>query len=230
MKRIFYLLTLMLFAAGLVACGGAMGEATPAPTDALPTQAPEAMPTDAPEEPTESPAACPAATDDTHLLRDPRHGFCLLYPTTHKVERPNAEEVALVVGSLLNSGDPRASINVTPLDGRTIAAVAGEIVAGFEGFEIASSETTVGGVPTVLLDGVPGQDFHRRLIFANGDWLYQMVISPVDPANTAPIDSFMEGVLASFTFIPTSDTVTAADECVEPKADQQLATSEEFGF
>lgn len=237
MKRILHLLTLLMLLVILAACGsGEAGEATPEPTaapatQAPPTQAPEAIVTEEPEESAETPTAhCPVATDDTYLLRDPLHGFCLLYPTTHKVERPIAEEVALVVGSLLNSGDPRASINVTPLEGRMIDAVAGEIIAGFEGFEIESSETTVGGVPAILLDGVPGQDIHRRLIFANGDWLYQMYISPVDPANTGAIDSFMNGIVESFTFIPTSDTVMAADECVEPKADQQLVTSQDLDF
>lgn len=230
MKRTIYLLALMSLIVILAACNsGEPGESAVATPDAPATEAPELAPTEAA---VESPATmtCPVATDTTHLLRDPRHGFCLLYPVTHKVERPNPQEVALVIGSLLNAGDPRASINVTPAEGRTATDVADEIVAGFEGFEITRSETAVGGETAIVLDGVPGQDIHRRVIFIHDDLLYQLYISPVDPADTSAIDEFMDGILGSFVFFPVSDTVTAADECIEPKADQQLITSEEFGY
>lgn len=137
---------------------------------------------------------------------------------TRKVERPNPQEVVLVVGGLLNAGDPRAMINVT--GGRTAAEVADEIVAGFDGFDITRSETTVAGEPAIVLDNVPGQDINRRVIFTHDDQLYDIYFSPIDPADTTAIDAFVESILRSFTFIPVCETVTAADECVEPKADQ----------
>lgn len=221
---------LIVFSLVLAACAGTeITEPTPtvpeppvmAETETAPTVTPEASPIN---------NTCPTATDDTYVLRDPRHGFCLLYPTTHKVERPTPQEVVLVVGSLLNSGDPRASIIVTPLGGQTVAAVADEIVAGFEGFEITRADTTVAGEPAIILDGLPGQDINRRVLFAHDDLLYEVYISPVDPADTTAIDAFAEGVLGSFAFIPVSDTLSAADECVEPKPGLQSITSDEFGF
>lgn len=230
-KRLIILL-IFLMALLTVACGSVPASDTPGNEFATSTQeVPEVIsqPTVAVTDEVAS-ASCPEATDETYLLRDPRHGFCLLYPITHRVERPNPDEVVIVVGGLLNAGDPRVMINVTASSGRTAADHADEIVAGFEGFEIARSETTVAGESAVVLDNVPGQDINRRVIFTHEDRLYDLYISPIDPADTNPIDSFAEGILQSFTFIPVSETATAADECVAPKAEQQQITSEAFGY
>jgi hypothetical protein len=195
-----------------------IGAATPAATDTT-------TPTDAPEM-----AECPEATDDTYLLRNPQHGYCLLYPATHKIERPNPEEVNIVVGSLLNATDPRVNIRAISGGDQTAAAYADEIVAGFEGFEIIRSEATVAGETAVVLDNVPGQDINRQMIFTHGDMLYHLLFIPVNPDAPEALDAFAQGILESFTFIPVSQTVTAADECVEPKADEQQVLSEEFGY
>jgi hypothetical protein len=136
----------------------------------------------------------------------------------------------LVIGGLLNAGDPRAMINVTPSEGWTAADVADQVVADFEGFEIARSEANVAGETAVVLDGVPGQDLNRRVIFTHDDRLYHIYISPIDPAATGPIDAFVETVLGSFAFTPVSETVTAEDECVAPHANEQQVLSESFGY
>lgn len=234
MKKLL-LTVLFICLASLAACGGqaAAPEATVAPaTAAMATDEPAATeaPTVTAEATAESQAACPTATADTYLLRDPRHGFCLLYPAGHKVERPNPDEVTIVVGSLLNVTEPRVGINVTAAGGRTAQSLADEIIAGFEGFTIAQSETTVAGEPTIVLDDVPGQDINRQVIFSHGDQLFQLYFTPVDPANTGPIDAFVETILGSFTFMPISAVVTAADECLAPQADEQAIQSDALGF
>lgn len=238
MKKLILFSVLFILGLGIVACSPTVtGNSTATTPETLPdaeaaTTAPE------PEQPTAEPsptvaveaASCPSATADTYLLRAPQLGFCLLYPVTHKVDRPNEQEVLIVLGGMLNATDPRAAITVTPGDGRTAAEAADEIVADFEGFEIARSETTVAGEPAVVLDDVPGQDINQRVLFTHDDLLYQIYFSPIDPENLQPIDTFRQAILTSFTFIPVSDTITAADECVEPKADQQLISSDEFGY
>ena len=226
MNKLIFSLTFLLALMVTVACGGSGGVAEPTVQPAATEQAPtaEAEATAAPTEtamPTTDDAACPEATTDTYLLRNPQHGYCLLYPAGHKVERPNADEVALVVGSLLNVTEPRVGITVTPAAGRTAATYADEIVAGFEGFEIARSETTVAGEPAIVLDDVPGQDINRQVIFTHEDRLFHLFFSPIDPADTTVMDAFAAGVLESLTFIPVSETVTAADECVAPKESEQ---------
>ena len=239
MKRIsVYWLALLVFALLIAACsptGGSQEPAAETPA-AAETTAPAA--TDAPA-PTEAPAtaeapaeaaACPTATDDTYLLRNPQHGYCLLYPVTHKVERPNADEVNLVIGGLLNTLDPRANIRVVSGDGVTAESFADDIVTSFEGFEIARSATTVAGEPAVVLDNVPGQDINRQVIFTHEDRLYHVYFSPLDPANPDTLDTFAQSILESLTFMPVSQTVTAADECLAAKSEQQALTSEAFGF
>ena len=239
MKRIsLYWLALLVFALLIAACSPTGGSQEPVAAQPTAAETPAPAATDAPA-PTEAPAtaetpaeaaACPTATDDTYLLRNPQHGYCLLYPVTHKVERPNADEVNLVIGGLLNTTDPRANIRVVSGDGVTAESFADDIVTSFEGFEIARSETTVAGEPAVVLDNVPGQDINRQVIFSHEDRLYHIYFSPVDQANPDTLDTFTHVVLESFTFMPVSETMTAEDECLTAKSEQQAITSETFGF
>jgi hypothetical protein len=227
----------IVFLAALIlaaACGGTtVTEPTVQPAATEQPATAEVAPTVAPADttmPETAEATCPEATADTYLLRNPQHGYCLLYPAGHKVERPSDSEVALVVGSLLNVTEPRVGIQVIPTEGRAAAAYADEIVAGFEGFAIARSETTVAGEPAVVLDDVPGQDINRQVIFSHDDRLFHLYFSPIDPANPAVMDAFTAGILESLTFIPVSETVTTADECVAPKEGEQQILNEALGI
>ena len=89
-------------------------------------------------------AVCPEATAGTELLKVEEHGYCLLYPSGYSVERPNPEETALVVGSLLDVSNPRVYIQVSAAEGRTAEQAADVIVADFPGFEIVRSDATIG--------------------------------------------------------------------------------------
>lgn len=236
MKRIGLIAMILLLLALPAACTATGGTrepaATSAPTEATAAAEPTAAAATEAPAPTAAPTAaeCPAATDDTYLLRNPRHGYCLLYPATHKVERPNADEVNLVVGSLLNTADPRANIRVMTGDGLSAEAFADDIVASFEGFAIDRSAITVAGQPAVVLDNLPGQDLNRQVVFTLDGRLYHLYFSPLDPANTAPLDDFMAGILDSFTPLPVSESLLAEDECLAPKSEQQAITSNAFGF
>lgn len=229
MKRLFIMI--MLLTMGVLAACSPTGTSEPVAGDDVTTGAPTPDMTE-----TDTPAAepemveCPEATADTYLLRNPQHGYCLLYPATHKVERPSDDEVSIVIGSMLNAQDPRVNIKVIPGGDQSAAAYADEIVAGFPDFEIVRSEASIAGEPVVVLDNVPGQDINRQMIFTHGDLLYHLYIMPVDPAAPEAIDAFTQGIVESFTFIPVTQTVTAADECVEPKADEQQVLSEAFGY
>ena len=102
-RKSVYWLALLVFALLIAACSPTGGSQEPAATVPAAAETPvsgtAALPTTIAPEATEVPAttaapaeaaACPTPTDDTYLLRNPQHGYCLLYPVTHKVERPNA--------------------------------------------------------------------------------------------------------------------------------------------
>ena len=123
-------------------------------------------------------AVCPEAAAGAELLRVEEHGYCLLYPSGYSVERPNPEETALVVGSLLDVSHPRAYIKVGDADGRTTDQAADAIVADFPGFEIARSSATIGGESAIVLDGVPGQDISRQVVIVRDGRLYHLTFVP----------------------------------------------------
>ena len=108
-------------------------------------------------------------------------GYCLLYPDEYAVYYTSANEVSIVVGSLMNHIEPRASISVERAAGRTATQAADELMAEFgggAGFDIERDSTTVGGQEAIVLDNMPGQDLHRRVVVLYGDLLYWLFFTP----------------------------------------------------
>lgn len=202
--------------------GAAGDEATPA------------VESEASQPPEETAASCPEATADTQLLKNTRHGYCLLYPAAYKVEKPNEKETILVIGGLLNAGDPRVHIQVEEAGARTTPAMAAQIESDFgAGFDIARSSIHAGGAEAIVLDGLPGQEMNRRVIFTHDGLAYNLMFSPTghdDSDVSARMETLYETVLDSFTFIAQSDEVTAADECLQATADTQLLLNETDGY
>ncbi len=188
---------------------------------------------EAAEPPTPGIDGCPPATADTRVLTDEAHGYCLLYPITHKVEKPNADETILVIGGLLNASDPRVHIVVEKADGRSAEQMADAWLAAVDGFDVSRTSTTVGGVEAVVLDKLPGQEINRQVWFVYDGRLYQMMFSPADEGLGEPYTR-MEALYAlitdSFTFIPVSDAVVPGADCLEATADTQSLTFEAHNF
>jgi hypothetical protein len=149
-------------------------------------------------------AVCPEAVAGAELLRVEEHGYCLLYPSGYSVERPNSEETALVVGSLLDVSNPRVYIKVSDAGGRTAEQAADAIVADFPGFEIVRSSATIGGQSAVVLDGVPGQDISRQVVMVHGDRQYRLTFVPAsqDAGEIyTRMEEFYQMVVGSFNFL-----------------------------
>jgi hypothetical protein len=237
------LMTLLL----LVACrrppAAELPATGPAPTATpMPAEA-EAVGAEAPAEAESLAAPAPAATvpcpppDDRHqLLSAPEHGYCLLYPAEYKVEKPRDNETVLVIGGLLNAGDPRLHILVEPAQGRTAEAVADEFLAEYLGqhsladFGVTRTGTSLAGAPAVLLDHLPGQDLSRRLITVHNDLLYQLVFSPVDDLDNRRLELLYDQIVGSLAFFPAAAGEVAAADCLAPSGGQQLVTVEGLGF
>lgn len=145
--------------------------------------------------------SCPESTADTRLLKDSKHGYRLLFPITHKVEKPIENETDLVIGSLLNVQDPRVNIVVEKANGRTAAVASDEEVQDAEGrtsMQIAdemaaeveaampgcsverSFGLTLGYEPAWVLENVPGQDISRQVVVVHDGQLYKLTFMPAD--------------------------------------------------
>jgi hypothetical protein len=207
---------------------------TPPETSATPTGAtapapePIAAVTEAPADPL---SVCPAATDALQRLVRPEGLYCLAYPAQYKVERPNPEETILVIGGLLNAGDPRVHIRVTEAEGETAESAADRIVKDFPDFTLERTTTSVAGEPAVVLDKVPGQEINRRVLFVRGGLLYELMFMPADPAVGEAfrgMNALQEQVLGSFTFLPAG--VGVADECLAATGSAQLHRDATAGY
>jgi len=168
---------------------------------------------------------CPETTADTRLLKNRKHGYCLLYPLGYKVEKPNDAETDLVVGSLLNAEAPRVDIVVEDAGGRTADDLAKQITADFAGFPIERGSVVLGGVEAIVLDKLPGQDINRRVLFEHDGLLYHLTFWPADESTGdvyRRMETLYDTIVASFTFIPRSDESVFGGDCLEAKADEQL--------
>jgi hypothetical protein len=176
---------------------------------------------------------CPAATADTRLLTDGAGGYCLLYPTAYKVEKPNANETDLVIGSLLNVQDPRVSIVVEAADGLSAGQMADGFLAAVDGFDVTRTSTTVAGVKAIVLDNLPGQEVNRRVWFVHDGRSFQMMFTPADESLGEPyaqMEALYELITDSFTLFPPVNEVTPGSDCLEPHADEQLLTYNAYSF
>ena len=149
---------------------------------------------------------CPVATvaSQTHSLVDEARGFCLLYPASHTVEQLESGNTEIVLGSLMNHSDPRVSIVVEELAGRSLEQAVDEFLTGYEGFEIAQTPVIVGDEKAVQLDNVPGQDLYRKVMVAHNGFLYQLSFAPYDPSlavTYARAEQLSKVVIDSFRFL-----------------------------
>ena len=116
---------------------------------------------------------------------DTAHGYCLTYPAEYKVEKPNPDSTLLVIGGLLDASNPRVEIRVEDAGAGGLEAAVSRTEADYSGFPFERSEATVGGAPAVVLDGLPGQEITRRVLFVHEGRLYTLDFAPADPAADA---------------------------------------------
>ncbi|MCB0130151.1 MAG: hypothetical protein KDD78_04860, partial [Caldilineaceae bacterium] len=107
---------------------------------------------------------CPRPTADGQLLVNTEDGYCLLYPHAYVAEPTAPGNVSLVMGSVMNHTDPRVGIEVTDVDGRTLAEIGDQLVADFADFEVVPAPIMVDGQEALMFDRLPGQDLNRRVV------------------------------------------------------------------
>ncbi|MEZ4861907.1 MAG: SH3 domain-containing protein [Caldilineaceae bacterium] len=151
------------------------------------------------------PALCPTPTDQSKVLIDGAHGYCLLYPAPYVVVHTDNNTLELVQQSLLNSADPRVSIQVEDAAAQTLAAVADQLVADYTmpGMTAERGSVTVDGVEAIVLDKLPGKDLNRRVVFIRDGWLYSLFFTPLGETDAAQaaLENFYQTLLDSWRFL-----------------------------
>lgn len=172
---------------------------------------------------------CPSITNGTQRLRNPRQGYCLLYPAEYKVEKLTTNETLLVIGGQLNHSDPRVSIQVTPADTRSASEIADQIVAEFDiDNGIERSEIALDGETAVLLDGLLGQNQYRQIIAVHTGQVFTLTFSPLNPDASAQLETLYAQIVDSFTFTPP--VIAEFEDCLLSTEQTQLLRQEEHGY
>lgn len=162
-----------------------------------------------------APSACAQPLADQQQLTQTALGFCLLYPASYSLVQSQPDAVEIVVDTVMNHVDPRASIVVEAANGRTLEEVVEAMIADFvqPGMAVDRHELTVGDTPAVMLDNLLGQDINRRVVLVHDDRVYSFFFSPIGEAESETrrsAEALYSLVIESFRFLNNS-TAPASD-------------------
>lgn len=155
MKRVLLLILFVLVLSAAVACGGTTETATG-------------------DDP------CPTPEAGTLLYRDDAHGYCVLYPDTHQTFDSTEAETVFAVTDLMNTAEPRVSINVTDAADLDTETAAAQTMADFGLPDMSvPGNVLLDGTDAVVLDNMPGQDINRRVVVVHNGRLYDFMFLPI---------------------------------------------------
>jgi hypothetical protein len=156
---------------------------------------------------------CPEPAAETDLVSDPVAGYCFLIPAGFSTAS-FTDEIVVYAPETTPGHRERAFVNVETAGGRTLEEVLDDIKASLPGFTATQSSLTLGGVPAIQLDNLPGQDINRKVFAINGDRLYTLTFVPFEadrPDATAETEELYALMLSSFHFMePTMATSSAS--------------------
>ncbi len=128
-----------------------------------------------------SPSAQVQTPAETRLLINPLHNYSVRYPPEYDLAIYSADGVAIIKQSLLNTQDARADLYALPTNGLTTEQAVEEYIASFPGADMPRSPLTIDGIPAIMLDRVPGQEFNRVVFVTFEETLFKLNFTPADP-------------------------------------------------
>lgn len=171
----------------------------PAVTDVF-TPTPQAL---------ESTPAQPSMNDTVELASSDsdRLGLCFSYPQGY-TQLPY-EDTVEIVGPELPATDLRGLFWLETSDsyGRTAEVIAGQDMTAAGLSSMGRSFVTLDGEDAVVLDGMPGQDFQRRVYVVHQQTLYVLAFMPTRSENKAAndqVEALYNAVTGSWTWSPCS--------------------------
>jgi hypothetical protein len=166
------------------------------------------------------PPSCRPRSGETEVYADRERGFCFLYPagfTEVTGDSGMLDVVGVVRGPALDSSpDPLAAtllVEVSPAASADLDAEVEALVQEFQsvaGVDITQRDFDLGGVPAVLLEGVPGRGGSRDVVAVQDDTRYRLLFMPdpeAFPAAAADLEALFDAVTGSFTLmLPASSS------------------------
>ena len=136
-----------------------------------------------------------------------RLGLCFSYPQGY-IQIPNIDTVEIVSPDFPGTDIKGLFwIEISDSYGRTAEKIADEDMTYAAGVDVGRWTVTLGGEQAVVLDGMPGQDFQRRVYVVHEQTLYVLAFMPTRSENKATNDqmeALYAAVLNSWAWSPCS--------------------------
>jgi len=150
----------------------------------------------------------PTSVKDTaQWFSSDRLGFCFSYPQGY-TQLPYGDTVE-IIGPELPALDLRGLFWLEKSDAydRTAEVIADQDMTAAGLSSVSRSFVTLDGEEAVVLDGMPGQDFQRRVYVVHDQTLYVLAFMPTRSENQAvgdQLEALYAAVLNSWTWSPCS--------------------------
>jgi len=169
------------------------------------------------------PTVCATAGADQQLLIKEEHDYCLLYPAAYSLVQSGPPSIEIVMDTVMNHIDPRASITVEDANGRTLAEVITQLIADSvqPGVAVDQQALTVDGAEAVMLDNLLGQDVYRRVALLHNERLYSFFFAPIGEEGSTTrqqAETLYQTVIDSFRFLtaPNAEPGTEPNPVITP--------------
>jgi len=146
--------------------------------------------------------------DTAELFSSDRLGLCFSYPQgyTHLPENDSVE----IIGPELPSPDLRALfwLEISDSYDRTAEVIADQEMTYAAGLNVGRRTVMLDGEQAVVLDGMPGQDFQRRVYVVHQQTLYILAFMPTRSENKAASDqleTLYTAITNSWSWSPCSE-------------------------
>jgi hypothetical protein len=217
--RLAVLSTLLLAAACVAPTVQVTPTAVPASeATAEPTGEPAGEATTAPVAEADAAPTCPPVSGEAQLFADETSGFCFHVPAGFTATRHALGSSLIVFAPETTPGHrERAFVDVELAVSRTAETAADAVIDALPpGFTITRSAATLGSLPAVVVEGLPGQDIQRKLFAVADDRLFTFTFVPValsqpDEAS-AEMEALYASILTSFTALPPAASLAWVEQ------------------
>ncbi len=182
---------------GLVSSCGTVPPSTPAVGKVEPPETAVADVSTPTPQALESTPAQTSASDTAEWFSSDQLGLCFSYPRGYSQIPSDTVEI---VAPDLPSTDTKGLfwLEISDSYDRTAEKIADQDITYTAGLDVGRWTMTLGGEQAVALDGMPGQEFQRRLYVVHQQTLYVLAFMPTRSENRAANDQ-MESLYAAVT-------------------------------